>query len=367
MTAVEAAAELVVRDVRKAFNGYLALDRCDLSLAKGEVVALLGPSGCGKSTLLNLIAGFEQPDFGSIVLRGKAIDGVPPHRRNVAMVFQNYALFPHLTVTDNIAYGLKARKIAKAEWRERVARTIDLLKLIGLEGRYPAQLSGGQRQRVAVARAIAIDPDILLLDEAFSALDRNLRDQTQLELSLLLRRLSITTVLVTHDQQEAFALADRIAVMKDGRIAQVGPPDEVYRKPVNSYVLRFLGRSNSLPGAIHRYANDRVVRIGRGITFPLDRASAALADGPVYIHFRAEDIRLSSVPTAVHHGDPATVVLSTSLGSQQRIVLRLDDDLQIVLEMPAASIPNWDALRINATAYIEFHPADCIIDKRESR
>lgn len=365
MTAENPAAELELRDVRKAYNGYLALDRCSLNLSKGEVVALLGPSGCGKSTLLNLIAGFEQPDFGNVVLRGQVIDGVPPHRRNVAMVFQNYALFPHMTVADNIAYGLKARRMPKAEWRDRVARTIGLLKLTGLEARYPAQLSGGQRQRVAVARAIVIDPDILLLDEAFSALDRNLRDQTQLELSLLLRRLSITTVIVTHDQQEAFALADRIAVMRDGRIAQIGRPQEVYREPSDSYVLRFLGRANSLPGAVDPHGGGRIVRIGGGISFPPDPAVAPSPDGAVWVHLRTEDITLSSVPTAVHQEMPARVVLATSLGSQQRIVLRLDD-IQIVLEMPSSSIQNWDCLRIDSEVYVEFDPRACIIDKRES-
>ena len=354
--------ELLVRDLSKTFNGHVALDRCSLSLKKGEVVALLGPSGCGKSTLLNLIAGFEQPDFGTIALRGKSIAKVPPHRRNVAMVFQNYALFPHMTAAENIAYGLKARKVKKAEWQEKVARAVDLLKLTGLEGRYPAELSGGQRQRVAVARAIAIDPEILLLDEAFSALDRNLRDQTQLELSLLLRRLAITTVLVTHDQQEAFALSDRIAVMKGGRIEQVGPPDEVYRAPVNSFVLGFMGRANDLPATLTTTPEGRIACIGEGIAFPLAATVAAPPDGPAAVHIRSEDLAVSAVPTAVHTSHPASVVLSMSLGARQRIVLAYGNDLQIVLEVPASSITDPSLLRQNAPAFIDFDPASSIVD-----
>ncbi len=354
--------KLLVRDLCKSFNGQVVLDRCSLSLQKGEVVALLGPSGCGKSTLLNLVAGFEQPDFGTIALRGKSIANVPPHRRNVAMVFQNYALFPHMTAAENIAYGLRARKVAKSAWQEKVARAIDLLKLTGLAERYPAELSGGQRQRVAVARAIAIDPEILLLDEAFSALDRNLRDQTQLELSLLLRRLQITTVLVTHDQQEAFALSDRIAVMRGGRIEQAGTPDEVYRAPVNSFVLGFMGRANQLPATLSTTPEGRIARIGEGIAFPLAASAAAPPDGAACVNIRSEDLAISAVPTNVHTSHPATVVLSMSLGARQRIVLSHGAISQIVLEVPATSITDPAVLQNGADAFIDFDPANCIVD-----
>src|SRR5260370_467399 len=240
----EAAPELVLDNICKSFDGHVAVDRCDLVLKRGEIVALLGASGCGKSTLLDMVAGLGDPDYGTISLHGKVINAIPPYRRNVAMVFQHYAMFPHLTVADNIAYGLTARRRDKAEIAARVDEMVALLQLGGLEKRYPAQLSGGQRQRVAVARALAVRPEMLLLDEAFSALDRNLREDMQLELSLLLRRLMVTTVLVTHDQREAFALADRIAIMERGRIAQIGTPEDVYRKPGSSSVLRFLGTTN---------------------------------------------------------------------------------------------------------------------------
>ncbi len=361
MTGADQPAELVLRDVRKAFDGYIAVDRCSLSLAKGEVVAILGPSGCGKSTLLNLIAGFEEPDFGDVALRGEIINKVPPNRRNVAMVFQNYALFPHMTVAENIAYGLKARRVSKAELQTRVAGAVALLKLTGFEDRFPAQLSGGQRQRVAVARAIVVDPDVLLLDEAFSALDRNLRDQMQLELSLLLRRLSVTTVIVTHDQQEAFTLADRIAIMKEGRIVQVGPPKEVYRNPADSYVLRFLGRANSLPGVVVQHEGRRCVQVGEGLVVAHDLP----AEGEVSVNVRAEDVVISLVPTAAHRHSPARVVLVTSLGAQQRVVLRLDD-LQVVAEIPTASIADWDSLHRNAGVYVDLRPGSFIVDQRSS-
>lgn len=243
----EAAPELVLDNICKSFDGHVAVDRCNLALKRGEIVALLGASGCGKSTLLNLIAEFEDPDYGSISLHGEVINAIPPYRRNVAMVFQHYAMFPHLTVADNIGYGLTARRLGKGEIAMRVDEMVALLQLTGLEKRYPAQLSGGQRQRVAVARALAVRPDMLLLDEAFSALDRNLREDMQLELSLLLRRLKVTTVLVTHDQREAFALADRIAIMERGRIAQIGTPEDVYRKPGSSSVLRFSAQPTGSP------------------------------------------------------------------------------------------------------------------------
>lgn len=359
MTTSVQSAELVLRDVRKSYDGHLAVDRCSLSLAKGEIVAILGPSGCGKSTLLNLIAGFETPDFGDVVVRGKVVNTVAPNRRNVAMVFQNYALFPHMTVAGNIAYGLKARGVEKKEWRARVADAVALLNLTGLEERYPAQLSGGQRQRVAVARAIVVNPDILLLDEAFSALDRNLRDRMQLELSLLLRRLSVTTVIVTHDQHEAFALADRIAIMKEGRIVQVGPPNDVYRSPADSYVLRFLGRANSIAGSAIVHEGRRAARVADGLAIALDES----VEGPVSIHVRAEDVVVSAAPTEAHRHTPARVVFVTSLGAQQRVVMRLDD-MQVIAEIPTSSIADWNSLRPDAPVYIDLRPGSFIVDKQ---
>lgn len=356
---VTADAELDITSLSKSFDGVVAVDRCDLKINRGEIVALLGASGCGKSTLLNLIAGFEQPDFGTISIRGKVVNDIPPHRRNVAMVFQHYAMFPHLTVAENIAYGLQARRTPKEEARRRVDEMLSLLQLSGLESRYPAQLSGGQRQRVAVARALAIRPDMLLLDEAFSALDRNLRESMQLELSLLLRRLSVTTVLVTHDQREAFVLADRIAIMDAGRLAQIGTPEEVYRQPATAYVLRFLGAVNQLRGTVVQAGERPQVRINEGIAFALPPGRLQIASGAtVALDLRAEDIAVSPEPTVVHSGAPATVSLRMFLGAQERLVLDLDSQ-QILVDRPATV--GSRRVGIGDRVYIDFDPAHCTL------
>lgn len=354
--AAEDAPELVLDNICKSFAGFVAVDRCDLALRRGEIVALLGASGCGKSTLLNMVAGFETPDYGTISLRGAVMNTVPPHRRNIAMVFQHYAMFPHLTVAENIAYGLTARRLSAAERRERVGEMVALLHLGGLEKRYPAQLSGGQRQRVAVARALAVRPDMLLLDEAFSALDRNLREDMQLELSLLLRRLKVTTILVTHDQREAFALADRIAIMEGGRIAQIGSPEEVYRQPRSSSVLRFLGTTNRFPGTLA--PGGALLTIPPGLAFaPPPELLGRAREGAVHVDVRAEDMALSPTPTGVHPSAPGRVALRTFLGSHERIVVELGDR-QVVVDRPA-QFSGQARLEPGMWVYLDFDPAAC--------
>jgi ABC-type Fe3+/spermidine/putrescine transport system ATPase subunit len=350
--------EVELIGVSKAFGGVLAANDCSLVVNRGEIIALLGPSGCGKSTLLNIIAGFEVPDAGTIRLRGKVLNHVPPHRRNVAMVFQHYALFPHLTVAGNIAYGLRARRMDAAEMRRRVDSMLALLKLDGLGERYPSQLSGGQRQRVAIARALAIDPDVLLLDESFSALDRNLREEMQLELSLLLRRLNITTILVTHDQREAFSLADRVAVMQAGRIAQIGTPREMYEKPVNSYVLQFLGSSNRLSVDLANGGGGTKVRVAPGIEFTLDNVPADIASqSSGLLHLRTEDVALVDSPSAVHSSKPGVVTFATFLGAQERVVVQVDKQ-QIIVDRPAAA-RNQRAAEPGVEVYVDFDPRRC--------
>ena len=350
-------AELELTDLSRIFNGVVAVERCSLTVRRGEIIALLGPSGCGKSTLLNLIAGFETPDTGTIKLRGRALNGVSPHRRNVAMVFQHYALFPHLTVARNIAYGLDARRIDRKTIAERVEEMLALLKLDGLAQRYPSQLSGGQRQRVAIARALAIRPDVLLLDESFSALDRNLREEMQLEMSLLLRRLNVTTILVTHDQREAFSLGDRIAVMNAGRIAQIGTPREMYESPSDSYVLRFLGSVNTLAGAVATNGDGTArIDLDCGLTFEVDRVPHDLrGQSRAVVHLRTEDIGVAAAPTPVQRCGPAFVTLSTFLGAQERIVATLASQ-QIVIDRPANG---RDHLPAGSPIYLDFNPARC--------
>ena len=234
--------------VRKLFGGVAAVDGIALHVAPGEFVTLLGPSGCGKTTTLNMIAGFEQPDGGSILLAGRAVDRLPPFRRDIGLVFQDYALFPHMTVAQNVGFGLRMRRVGTAEAARRVEAALELVHLPHLGARRPLELSGGQRQRVALARALVIRPTVLLLDEPLSNLDLKLREEMRLEIVGLQRRLGITTVLVTHDQSEALAVSDRVAVMNRGRIEQVGSPEEVYERPATRFVAAFLGITNFIAG-----------------------------------------------------------------------------------------------------------------------
>jgi len=248
MTTEGAKAPLVrFEGVAKRFGDTAAVDGVTLDIAEGEFFALLGPSGCGKTTLMRMLAGFEAPDAGRILLAGEDVVALPPHRRPVHMMFQSYALFPHLSVARNIAFGLRQQRLAKAEIEGRVDEMLALVRLEGLGGRKPDQLSGGQRQRVALARAIAPKPRILLLDEPMAALDRKLREETQLELMALQRRLGMTFMIVTHDQDEAMVVADRMAVMRDGRVEQIGAPREVYDRPASRYVAQFIGEANLFP------------------------------------------------------------------------------------------------------------------------
>ncbi len=339
--------DLDIRGVSKRYGALKAVDNSSLAIRKGEIISFLGPSGCGKSTLLNMIAGFITPDAGDIRLAGRSLIDLPPNRRETGMVFQHYALFPHMTVKDNIAYGLEARRQPAALIRERVATMLSLLKLDEFGGRYPAELSGGQRQRVAVARALAPQPKVLLLDEALSALDKNLREEMQIELSLLLRRLQITTILVTHDQAESFAISDRIAIMERGRIVQVGTPEEVYRNPVSSFVLRFLGSANELPAVVEKAADGRPVAVARCGVRVAEPAAGQPGDD-VGIFVRSEDTRLSKQPTELHPGQSGVITLVTFLGSVSRFVVDVGG-LQVVADYPA----DFRALAVGDKVYID--------------
>ena len=279
--------------VVKHFGPVVAVNGVDLQIASGEFVTLLGPSGCGKTTILRMIAGLEEPTAGDILIKGRRVNDIPIHQRNIGLVFQNYALFPHKTIYDNVAFGLKYRNVDKATRRDRVARTLDLVRLQDVEKRLPAQLSGGQQQRVALARAVIIEPDVLLLDEPLSALDANLREDMRIELKKIQRELNITTIFVTHDQEEALAMSDRVVVMSDGEKVQEGAPEDVYNRPTSHFVADFLGYSNFIPGTVDGIDGDIVtVDLGDGNALKVLRVGDWTQGSPVQVVVRAEKIQI---------------------------------------------------------------------------
>jgi ABC-type Fe3+/spermidine/putrescine transport system ATPase subunit len=265
----------------KSFGAIRVLDGCSLAVEKGTVMTLLGPSGCGKTTLLRALAGFVEPDDGRVRVGGRDITDLPPNRRQVGYVFQSYALFPHLDVAANVAYGLRVRRVGRADTQARVRKALDLVSLSAFADRYPGRLSGGQQQRVAIARAMVLEPEVLLLDEPFNALDAKLRLTMQIELRKLIERVGITSIFVTHDQQEAMTLSDRVAVMRAGRIEQVGTPIEIYDRPRTAYVAAFIGRANVL-----------AVEVTAGRVAADPAIPATRADGPAWLVARPENLAL---------------------------------------------------------------------------
>ncbi len=312
--------------VVKRFGSTVAVDRVSLKINEGELFFLLGPSGCGKTTCLRMVAGFISPDGGCLTFDGHDIGNMPPHRRNVGMVFQTYALFPHMTVEQNVAYGLRFRKVGAADRKRRTAEILERTRLEGLGKRLPAQLSGGQQQRVALARALVIQPDVLLLDEPLSNLDTRLRIEVREEIKKIHEEFRITALYVTHDQDEALSLADRLAVMRDGRIEQMGTPEDIYARPANAFVAGFVGDTNILSAA-------PAVRDGTsGIDTPAgwvpigDNAGYALPVGEFDISVRPESVKLADPSEC----DAAGTVRSIDFfGSTARIILELDNGLEL--------------------------------------
>ena len=344
---MSAARSVRIRDVAKHYGAVPALRGVSLAVQPGTFCTLLGPSGSGKTTLLKLVAGFERPDAGAIEIDGRDVVAMPPAARNIGMVFQNYALFPHMTVGANVAFPLEMRRCAGAEIERRVAATLSLVALDGLAGRYPGQLSGGQQQRVALARAIVFDPDILLMDEPLGALDRSLRQQIQGELKALQRRLGVTVLYVTHDQEEALDLSDTIAVMRDGRIEQAGSPQGLYDLPATRFVAGFLGECNLLPARVLAGGREIVLALGAGVTLPWRGGSPA---GEVTVGLRPERVRIAA---AGEPGAIAGVLRGTVFtGADFRLTLAVGDRLLTVRHAnrdftpPAIGAPM--ALRIDA-------------------
>ena len=347
-----------LHDIRAQYDGVEVVKGVSLRLESSELVAILGPSGCGKTTLLRIISGFT--DYtGTLLIDGIDVARVPPHRRNIGIVFQDYALFPHQTVARNIGYSLRMRSRSRQDIDRRVEELIDLLRLHRLADRYPATLSGGQRQRVAIARALAAEPKMLLLDEPLSALDKKLREEMQIELRQIQRRVGITTLFVTHDQEEALALADRVVVMKDGEIRQIGSPVDVYLRPDDRFVADFIGRSNFFAANISEVSGSHAsVTLPDGATVRLP--TAAMADGAKDVTFalRPERIALTARGTAAggRNRIAATVEHVVFLGTHQHIRTIMSDGNTV--DIFAATDTHW---RQGDAVNLEWRPEDAII------
>lgn len=391
---------LEVKEIKKSFTEEEAvLDNISLKISKGEFITLLGSSGCGKTTTLRIIAGLEQPDAGSVWLDGREVTGLEPNQRDVNTVFQNYALFPHMNVAENIGYGLKLKKVPKSEIRKKVSQMLELVQLEGYEKRKPSELSGGQKQRVAIARALVNNPKVLLLDEPLGALDLQLRRTMQIELKHLQKKLGITFIYITHDQEEAINMSDRIAVMKDGRIEQIGTPDEIYNHPKTSYVATFVGNANILHGvaesiqgenAIVKIGNDRVIvkletsqqdtedtggkqhlAAGEKVTLAVRSENILLQEAAVIgdtgtDHRDTVDISVAGGISDIHDansisGLQATVTEKNFAGGQLRVTLKLRDGTQLIASRYGidASVAEGQTVRCS------FLPTDAVLVDRE--
>ena len=391
---------LELKEIKKSFTeGEAVLDNISLEISKGEFITLLGSSGCGKTTTLRIIAGLEQPDAGSVWLDGREVTGLEPNQRDVNTVFQNYALFPHMNVAENIGYGLKLKKVPKSEIRKKVSQMLELVQLEGYERRKPSELSGGQKQRVAIARALVNNPEVLLLDEPLGALDLQLRRAMQIELKHLQKKLGITFIYITHDQEEAINMSDRIAVMRDGCIEQIGTPDEIYNHPKTSYVATFVGNANILHGvaesiqgenAIVKIGNDRVIvkletsqqdtedtggkqhlAAGEKVTLAVRSENILLQEAAVIgdtdtDNGDAVDISVADGGLDAHNknsvsGLQATVTEKNFAGGQLRVTLKLSDGTQLIASRYGidASVAEGQTVRCS------FLPTDAVLVDRE--
>jgi len=310
---------LELRELKKSFGGVLALDGLNLDLAAGELVSLLGPSGCGKTTALRIVAGFEAADQGRVVVDGKDITGVPANRRDMGMVFQAYSLFPNMTALGNIQFGLRLRDVPTSSRKQRAAELLELVGLVAHSAKYPHQLSGGQQQRVALARALAIQPKILLLDEPLSALDAKVRVTLRDEIRRIQSELGITTLFVTHDQEEALALSDRVGVMSEGRVEQLDTPARVYREPATPFVAQFVGVTNALAGVAD---GDAVLVDGHRL--PASGAAGHPRGAAIRLIVRPEEIRLRPDDGSIPGALPGMILTQSFLGPVMRLTLRLE-------------------------------------------
>ncbi len=333
-------ASVVLSGVEKHFDSVGAVRGISLDIRSGEFLTLLGPSGSGKTTTLMMIAGFETPNAGDIAIDGRSVIALPPHKRNIGMVFQNYALFPHLTVAENIGFPLKQRGVDRATRTRLVAESLDLVRLPGYEARYPRQLSGGQQQRVALARAIVFHPRLLLMDEPLGALDKQLRESLQLEMRRLHAEIGITFIYVTHDQEEALTMSDRIAVMNEGLIAQVGTPEDLYDRPYDRFVASFIGESNFLPGVVRGREDDILVVDCGGATVRALAGWTTSPDGNVTLSTRPERMHFADIhPHTTQRNSIAAIVVETVFaGERCRYLCQCDGGISIVIKEPSSAI-----------------------------
>jgi len=353
----EAPVVLELRNITKNFGTTEVLKNISLSVREGEFITLLGSSGCGKTTTLRIIAGLETPDTGEVLLEGKSMTGRPPEKRNVNTIFQNYALFPHMNVFDNIAYGLKLRKVEKKKIKKQVSEMLSLVQLEGFEKRIPSEMSGGQRQRVAIARALINNPKVLLLDEPLGALDLQLRRQMQHELKKLQKKLGITFIYITHDQEEAINMSDTIAVMRDGRFEQVGSPTEIYDFPKTSYVAKFVGTANVLSGCVAEIKEDFVVLSGVDGTMICKKQHYSLLKGQkLFLAVRSENISVWSEPKSEYHLQ-GIISEKTFVGGMLRIVVVLSDQTEVVVSRHGINF-HYD---IGEKVYLEWKAEDAVL------
>jgi putative spermidine/putrescine transport system ATP-binding protein len=346
-------AKVALERLHKQFGSAVAVADFSLDIADGELVTFLGPSGCGKTTTLRMIAGFIEPSAGTIRIGGQDVTALPVHKRDTGMVFQRYALFPHMTVAQNIAFGLEMHKVPAGERDTRIREVLDMVRMTALRDRYPRQLSGGQQQRVAIARALAIQPKVFLLDEPLSNLDAKLRLEVREEIRALQRRLGLTTIFVTHDQEEALAIADRMAIMHDGKVQQVGTPEALYERPANLFVADFLGKMNFFEGKLAE----------RGIFGTASGARIHVEDGPpaaAHMGVRPERVRLASAPSG-RNALPGAVESTVYMGAQLEIRVKLESGEAICCQLPNSAGHDGVPTRIGSRVYACFEPADCVM------
>jgi putative spermidine/putrescine transport system ATP-binding protein/spermidine/putrescine transport system ATP-binding protein len=355
-----------LRGVAKRFDKVLAVEKTDLDISEGSFVTLLGPSGCGKTTILRMIAGLEVPTEGDIFIKGRRINDMPIHKRNLGMIFQNYSLFPHKNIFANVAFGLKYRNVPKDEIKKRVTRALEMVRLPGVENRMPAQLSGGQQQRIALARAIVIEPDVLLMDEPLSALDENLREDMRREIDNLQQMLGVTTIFVTHDQREALSMSDSIVVMKQGVVQQQGSPEEVYNFPVNHFVADFLGHSNFFDAVVKKREEDTVVvRTDDGNEVRVLDPQGHSKGMPVELVVRAQRINIfrkgdTGVSPDANLFD-GTIKDRSYMGGEVSYFVELENGTMIHVIKIATMTP----FRRGEKVSIQVPPADCsLLDRR---